>query len=264
MTFILKNILSENLAEFEKIIAASQQKFVRLTLINETPSKITQSKIGGNPALPLEFDYPLDVNNKEMLHLAQINFEEMPAIEGFPKKGVLQFYISAYAEMMGLDFDEPTQAKNFRVLYHENINPENNLQSDFSFLDDLPFSPIRYKKPKKIKFELGEEVIGTLDYRFATLVGEAMQAKVKGDAYYDLEEEYADAIKNDGHKIGGYPTFTQEDPREDSHEVLLLQIDTDEKNGVVWGDMGVCNFFINSKDLEKLDFSNVWYNWDCL
>ena len=50
-------------------------------------------------------------------------------------------------------------------------------------------------------------------------------------------------------------------------DTLLLQIDSmrDEENGysILWGDCGVCNFFIARADLEKLDFSRVLYNWDC-
>ena len=39
----------------------------------------------------------------------------------------------------------------------------------------------------------------------------------------------------------------------------------DEANGVemLWGDVGVCNFFIHPHDLAKRDFSKVLYNWDC-
>ena len=71
-----------------------------------------------------------------------------------------------------------------------------------------------------------------------------------------------------GHKIGGYPLFTQWDPREgtnEDHKILLLQIDTDQFNGkeIIWGDSRVANFFITTHDLETLNFSRVLYNWDC-
>ena len=92
------------------------------------------------------------------------------------------------------------------------------------------------------------------------------------DAYDELFESYLetdDGCMNGGHWMLGYPSFTQEDPRpEDSpFDTLLLQIDSmrDEENGysILWGDCGVCNFFIARADLEKLDFSRVLYNWDC-
>jgi uncharacterized protein YwqG len=32
---------------------------------------------------------------------------------------------------------------------------------------------------------------------------------------------------------------------------------------ICWGDDGVGNFLIRAEDLEKLDFSQVIYNYDC-
>lgn len=31
----------------------------------------------------------------------------------------------------------------------------------------------------------------------------------------------------------------------------------------MWGDSGICGFFINREKLKELDFSDVIYNWDC-
>ena len=33
--------------------------------------------------------------------------------------------------------------------------------------------------------------------------------------------------------------------------------------GVMWGNVGVGNFFINREKLKALDFSDVLYNWGC-
>ena len=70
-----------------------------------------------------------------------------------------------------------------------------------------------------------------------------------------------------GSKLGGYPFFTQEDPRTygdyPTFDTLLLQIDTDDELDIMWGDSGVANFFIALEDLKKRNFSKVLYNWDC-
>ena len=70
-----------------------------------------------------------------------------------------------------------------------------------------------------------------------------------------------------GHKIGGYPFFSQEDPRNENnpHTLLLLQIDGNETDDaeIMWGDYGGANFFISPKDLANCKFDNVLYNWDC-
>ena len=76
-----------------------------------------------------------------------------------------------------------------------------------------------------------------------------------------MQRSFLDAA---GHRIGGYAEFTQEDPRstEDPME-LLFQLDTDSNIGCRWGDMGVANFFIRPEDLQKRDFSRIFFNWDC-
>ena len=83
---------------------------------------------------------------------------------------------------------------------------------------------------------------------------------------WDKYGEFVDEISN--HQIGGYPYFTQDDPREENspYDFLLFQLDSDyadEKDIVMWGDAGTGNFFISSEKLKNLDFSDVLYNWDC-
>ena len=72
-----------------------------------------------------------------------------------------------------------------------------------------------------------------------------------------------DALDGSGHKLGGYPYFTQEDPRSAEGMELLLQLDSDDSVNMMWGDVGVGNFFIAPEDLKRGDFSRVAYSWDC-
>jgi uncharacterized protein YwqG len=80
-----------------------------------------------------------------------------------------------------------------------------------------------------------------------------------------LEELSYDLFTTNGHKIGGYAYFTQTDPREYKKDaqntVLLFQMDSDDE--IMWGDVGVANFFISPTDLINKDFTKVMYNWDC-
>ena len=63
----------------------------------------------------------------------------------------------------------------------------------------------------------------------------------------------------------GYAHFTQEDPRYnkkyEEYDTLLFQINSSQY--VMWGDVGIGNFFIPKKSLLEKDFSKVLYNWDC-
>ena len=91
-------------------------------------------------------------------------------------------------------------------------------------------------------------------------------------SYWDIwdileeDKEIGKKLFEAGHKIGGYPNFTQSDVRKiGDYEILLLQIDSEgtEKNEIMWGDCGIANFFIREKDLKELNFEKVIYNWDC-
>ena len=91
----------------------------------------------------------------------------------------------------------------------------------------------------------------------------------EGTSLYDIfcEDMYNQmADWNEGHWLGGYPYFTQDDPRFSRPDYaactrLLFQMDSSED--ILWGDMGVGNFFIAPEDLQQLDFSRVLYTWDC-
>src|SRR5689334_2067462 len=66
-------------------------------MVNATPEaapSLPQSKFGHYPLLPQGFDYPKDEKGNYLFLLAQLNFSEMPPLEGYPSSGYLQFYIA--------------------------------------------------------------------------------------------------------------------------------------------------------------------------
>ena len=119
--------------------------------------------------------------------------------------------------------------------------------------------------------------IGPEDFRFPEIFAQAVQAVTgepaqPGPVFDNLREEVEgylyDQLWSTGTHLLGWPHFTQADPREEDspYDTLLFQMDSDweeDETYVMWGDAGVCNFFINGEDLEKRDFSRVLYNWDC-
>src|SRR5579871_378296 len=201
-----------------------------------------------------------------MFPLAQINFKEVPALDDYPDSGYLQFYISAFDDIYGLDFNDQRLQKNFRILYFTEQEVEH-YKADFSFLDEAmqsEFLPVA--KPYALSFAKKEEYLGIGDVRYEESDSFNMQHVL--EKYPSLEPDLEDALyetfHSSGHKIGGYAHFAQEDPRYGSdfkNYVLLLQIDSDDE--IMWGDSGVANFFIDPKDLAEKNFSKVVYSWDC-
>ena len=135
---------------------------------------------------------------------------------------------------------------------------------------ELPFDP---NKSLALNFESTHESISLQDINFNKLIvekwNETFPNKISG--FWGLSKEilsifYKFLSTGFGHKIGGYPDFAQEDPREedDPHKILLLQINSEYNDdfSISWVD-GVANFFINPEDLAKCQFDDVMYNWDC-
>ena len=103
------------------------------------------------------------------------------------------------------------------------------------------------------------------------------------DAEGDLVSDLRIAASADGaeHQIGGFPSPVQADDFEveaecqrrgiryeyqDSTEFqgldkwhLLVQIDSDDTVGILWGDVGMLYVFVHEDDLAKNDFSRVFF-----
>ena len=245
---------------------------------------IFESKFGGVPYWDLNKEYPVDALGKKMMLLAQINFsKERLMDERLPKQGMLQFFISAYDEVYGADFDEPDSQSNFRVIYHEMV--DENMTKDQILALDIPVNTdetLELEYPlmteefaislhKTIAY-MGTEVCD-FDKTFGEVVKEVLGTDITGQSAFNFLEseefdELCEAINDGGHWMLGYPYFTQYDPRDSAeyYDTLLLQIDSEMGEGtdyVMWGDCGVANFFINSAALKNRDFSKVLYNWDC-
>lgn len=268
MTIHLNTDLPDILKPYQAVIAATIKPFIRIQAVPDQPLTLWQSKFGGLPYLPKDTAYPSDAEGKPLRLLAQFNFAEIPHVADFPEQGILQFYIAADDDLYGLDFDNQFAQDQFRVLYFEQvIEDESQLLADFGFLrqDSDALTPITGEYA--LYFDVDEAPISLGDANFSALIGrDAYDDADDADAFF---EAYDDLFNGAGHKLGGYPFFTQEDPREYQKElrpyVLLFQMDTDDSNGVdiMWGDSGVANFFIQLEDLKNKDFSRVMYNWDC-
>lgn len=258
--------LPKALAAYKDEIAKTKESFVAIKATPTNDLSLEESKFGYYPYMPLNAEYPKDKEGKYMYPLAQINCKDMLALSGYPTSGYLQFYISGFDDMMGVDFDNLQAQTNFRVLYFEEADITE-YKADFSFLDEVMASDmLPVYKPHRLTFELKEDYVGLCDARY---LASKYDINKFINRYPDIEDKLSDYLYDNcssgGHKIGGYASFTQEDPRLYNEElkdyILLLQIDTDDE--IMWGDSGVGNFFIHKNDLANKDFSKVMFTWDC-
>lgn len=273
-------LLPPSFEPFRKQLEATALPYVEIkTQITQTAT-FWQSKFLGLPYLPKSISPPQTPQGDYLYLLAQINFAETPQLGGFPTQGILQFYL-APSDLYGADLDHPTRQSGFRVMYHAELKMDiSRLVTDFDWMpspwkNDEGYMPFEVfsnylSKPNScfaLTFERKIAPISPCDYQYAALIDHdpfaTSEANSNGetDCYFD---------QFSGHRLGGYPLFTQSDPRgylplgEEPYR-LLLQIDSDINNqiDILWGDTGICNFFIRQSALDRLDFSEVLYNWDC-
>ncbi|MBO5730680.1 MAG: DUF1963 domain-containing protein [Treponema sp.] len=262
----------------------TQRKAIRIHATKAvSPQALTTSKFGGipywNPAEP----YPTDGGGNPCILLAQFDCQQLPPLEGFPRTGLLQFFVSNDGDY-GLDFDNQMSQENWRVVYHPAVDEsitqamvkELQLPTTSSEHDlELPFTGEFH-----LEFELVDTWLGPCSHDDfqqelqKAIVATGFSQPPEGTSLYDIfcEDIYNQmADWNEGHWLGGYPCFTQDDPRFSRSDYaactnLLFQMDSGgEANAeILWGDTGVGNFLIAPEDLLQLDFSRVLYNWDCL
>ncbi|UOG73012.1 YwqG family protein [Hymenobacter tibetensis] len=214
------------------------------------------SNFGGLPYLPFAAQYPTEPNGKPLLLLAQINLSELPTNDLLPKDGLLQFYMPAH------DWGYTDYA---RVLYISFDQLQTEIRTDYSFLLPTHYKDSPIACEHKLIFEKTFEYGATQDCRFgANFNGLDSHefvdtlTKVEQDIFYGF-------LSSNGHKLGGYASFTQDDPRENDSQsgidVQLLQIDVDKK--IMFGDAGIAHFFINEQALKDGRFKEAYFYWDC-
>ncbi|MEG4046727.1 DUF1963 domain-containing protein [Microcoleus sp. Pol17_C1] len=274
MNYKLQSPLSPELEKYRDRIEATIKPYIEIQTQNNDDVNWWQSKFGGLPYLPKGFEYPKTCDGKYLFLLAQLNFDEIPPLEGFPDRGILQFYI-ADDDLYGLDFGNPANLDNpaledrFKIIYFPQPDfTVENMITNYDFLPELENFPVR--GCCSLQFTKKYAPLSTNDYQFIELLGEEINELFMNP---EIEDEYREISNSFGHKIGGYPYFTQDDVRKynsnsdqkQKPDILLFQMDTDcnETVDIMWGDSGVGNFFIDESALRELYFSKVLYNWDC-
>ena len=227
-------------------------------------TSLTDSKFGGLPYLPLTAHYPKDDDGHDMMLLAQINLKDAQLEAPFPSEGMLQFFISPYLYEYTKQNPNIAEEKNlFYIRYFPYLLEEREIETKFDFLQIEPANYFPIKYCRSLTFEKKQEPVNATDYRLYTYMNQTSLEQIADEDGRTYEEIYLEHYQGAEHKLSGYPYFLHEDIRlaslpHRSYDTLLLQIISDDEDGIHWGDMGVIKFFINKQDLQNLDFSNVY------
>ena len=189
-----------------------------------------------------------------------------------PAKGILSFFIDYDDELWGLNLEDPKDTSGYRVTYFPEVEMDKNkLISDFSFLGEGRCCMLEPDEEYSFSFQLESQLVSMPSYewqqQFEMHSFDYIEDLGCSDERTDeIYEEYMENSSKVGHQIGGYPFFTQEDPRYRGEEYLkydflMLQLDSDDH--IMWGDAGIANFMISFEKLKQRDFSDVLFNWNC-
>ncbi len=221
------------------------------------------SQLGGQPWWPKGRKLPTDKNGKPLFLLVQINCAELPYLDPLPRRGLLQFFIGC-DDLYGANFDNLLSSTGFACIFHESTDGPCKTAFDELILAEDDLLPLEEPlRARALALSNSSMTADGEDYRFAKLLPALNAAMIEDDALFDAYSDWSAAAPI---RLGGYPSFTQDDPRGYSDgrnlgDFNLLTVDT--TTGIMWGDVGVAQFFIQEEDLRRGDFSKVAYNWDC-
>lgn len=203
----------------------------------------TSTRIGGNPTTEPNFEWP-HWQQRPLAFIAQISLAEIAAHTDLPipHHGTLLFFYEPEIETYGL---EATDQGAWKVIYQANPTIEQPAP------DNLPwygqYHPV-YLAPQ-------------LETTYPDLP----------DSPHFTSDEYAAFLENHYqsghyHRFGGHPQSIQTPVLTEIAEItghkadwtLLLQVDSDTKANMIWGDIGSLYFCIPTSDLAQGHLDRCW------
>ncbi len=237
------------------------------------------TKIGGTPDFTGAIKWPED-GGKSLAFITQINLNEIAALwpqSPLPKAGMLYFFYDT-EQTWGYD---PAHKGKWAVEYSPDIAYP---LKEASFPADLPVYA-RYKA-KAVEPVLRNDFPGYYQVETSDL----KISKAAQDRLWDIFQAFSDEGST-VHKLLGFPDEIQGDMQTEvqlvSHGLycgdasgyndpraeelrktadqwkLLLQIDSDDDAGMMWGDAGRIYYWIHESDLANGVFDNTWLILQC-
>ncbi|RCX23716.1 uncharacterized protein YwqG [Fontibacillus phaseoli] len=239
------------------------------------------SRIGGDPDLPPNVEWPSASDGTAMTFLAQLRLSELtPHDESalLPAGGMLYFFVGVdepayHIEHKVLYFHEEqlmeacrrpspktTTLKEefigYRVSARTSLEPPNYGYADYDQVEDEEHD---YEHYEELCFELTGETSDDLAVLFgypATQHGdceyEAALMLLTGSQFnYSVDE----AMKEITLHLNGDSAKAEQEVRD---TLLLLALDSDREVGFCWWDAGELQFFIRKEDLQTGNFSHTY------
>ena len=274
------------LGEVAEQILQFAKNSIRVTTIPTADDtiQIGHSKIGGAPDVPTDFVWPYTNNNQPLYFLCQLNLTEVKPYDSYnllPDEGLLSFFYDAAGQPWGYD---PNNGDGFHV-FHFTQAPDRlqRMQQPTALDEHIDSAALHFRN---------EWTLPSWASPYAENL-EDLLTEEQQDAYNDFLYDWVDeeSMEQTTHRINGHPDTIQGDmylqcqlvtnglycgdstaynhPLRKELEPhvkdwqLLLQLDSEDDLGYMWGDSGKLYFWIREEDCKNKEFDKVWTILQC-
>lgn len=223
-----------------------------------------RSRLAGEPDLPAELDWP-QYHDTNMAFVLQVDLTDLPDLareRGLPDAGLLSLFYADDDDAWG---EFPEQHGSGRLLYFPPEAPlaRRPVPSSMSEYSDFTERPLTSE----------------LDVTFPDFY--ALAGDEDGEKLYERGRTHP----HPAHQLFGHAYAIQNDPIDEaptkrtsakpptgvpdirtdraSDWVLLLQVDTDDDAGFMWGDAGTLYVCVSKADLAAGRFDRAWVSMQC-
>lgn len=277
MTSITRQKLKgAGLQDLTKILAPAIKPSIRLTC--GKPSAQAVSRLGGRPNLPKQIAWPEGPDGQPLSFIAQLDLAALPRIREvpLPRAGSLWFFYDDVEQPWGFD---PKDRGRFCAIFDPSPltasrpqpwPPDLDDQCRFRSLalhaaieDSLPsFNHDVFRRGGPVAEQDAMaymEFHSPLQQGFHRVGGNAdeiqgplaEQAQLVSNGFYCGDGTGYSKAKRKGFDARG------------GNWLLLLQVDSEDRTGMMFGDMGRLFFMIRRQDLVQLRFDDVWAILQC-
>jgi uncharacterized protein YwqG len=250
-------------------------------LVRGGGDRIGGSRLGGVPDVPADFAWPHFFEDAPLGFIAQIDLSDVQSVFPntlVPKSGLLSFYYDPKQEVWGFD---PKDRGRWTVLYFDApVAPAGQVPSS------LPSEGQYQSVPLRARGELTLPAPDSLEIERLSLTEQ------QRNAYWALSGEISELRGEGGlHRFLGWPEEIQHDPAVEvqlpangisasgpdgyhseegkrlmaNRDVwqLLLQVDSEDAAGMMWGDAGRLFYMIRRDDMARNDWAECWFALQC-
>ncbi len=255
-------------------ILALAQEAIRLigSPVQDAQAQPGSSRLGGAPDVPGTFIWP-QWQNIPMSFVAQIRLADIarfPPARGLPGDGQLLIFYNAAQDTYG---EQPSDRGSWSVLY---LSPGQSLQPA-GFPARLPqtarFKPLALQFSSQLTLPVDPRQVNPglkwsedVTHRYEQLLNSIQspeEKKIPRHQMFGTPDQLQDdmqlqsALVSQGITASGDPRAAAAGKQKGDWQ-LLLQVDSDDRAGMLWGSYGLIYYWLRDQDIKARQFSQAW------